>query len=69
MGDILLWVQWIDIVMGILVLVLVVWRVGAFFVRLAYGPSLQGDEVGAPEGDARNFRLRTVDDDKLWEDL
>jgi len=69
MGDFLLGLQWAGISFGICVLVLVVWRIGAFFVRLAYGPSLQGDEVGAPEGDARNFRLRTVDDDKLWEDL
>jgi len=38
-------------------------------VRLVYGQQSQADDLGASEGDPRNFRLRTIDDDKYWDDL
>ncbi|ASW06276.1 hypothetical protein [Rhizobium sp. 11515TR] len=38
-------------------------------VGLVYGNHLQPDEIGAPEGDARNFRLRSIDDDHYWDDI
>ena len=27
------------------------------------------DNVGAPEGNDHNFRLRSIDDDKYWDDV
>jgi len=38
-------------------------------IGLFYGNHGQTDEIGAPEGDARNFRLRTIDDDHYWDDV
>ncbi len=34
-----------------------------------FGAKPTSGDVGAPEGDARNFRLRSIDDDHLWEDI
>ena len=38
-------------------------------VRLIYGQQSQIADIGAPEGNDRSFRLRSIDDDKYWDDV
>jgi len=37
--------------------------------RLVYGPQTKPDDSGAPEGDARNFRVPSIYDDHFWDDV
>ncbi|NTJ00322.1 hypothetical protein G6L07_08290 [Agrobacterium rhizogenes] len=52
------------ILIAIVGMLLVMWG-----VRLIYGQRSQTADLGASEGDPRNFRLRTIDDDKYWDDV
>ncbi len=49
---------------GVLVKVLVASELERWF-----GARPASGDIGAPEGDARNFRIRPADDDHIWEDV
>ncbi|NLS19872.1 hypothetical protein HGP16_25365 [Rhizobium sp. P40RR-XXII] len=69
MSDVLLGLQYCAGAFGIILAAIVCMLLLMWVIRLIYGSTADPTDIGAPEGDPRNFRLRSIDDDHFWEDL